>query len=170
MAELIPGGSKVRVTNDTKLRYLDALAQHRLASSIRNEVDHFLRGLNELIPDNLLGIFDENELEVSKIKIYKNKSVTHAQKRVLCDFISFAVAVMRDWRVQRGRFTRASHSERKFSGISPSTRLVLDGGEQFYAGGDGTIAPIHYGLLAITAWWISTIEPSFSDYSCTNVR
>lgn len=64
MAELIPGGSKVRVTNDTKLRYLDALAQHRLASSIRNEVDHFLRGLNELIPDTLLGIFDENELEV----------------------------------------------------------------------------------------------------------
>ncbi|XP_014609312.1 PREDICTED: apoptosis-resistant E3 ubiquitin protein ligase 1 isoform X5 [Polistes canadensis] len=64
VAELIPGGSKVRVTNETKLRYLDALAQHRLASSIRNEVDHFLRGLNELIPDNLLGIFDENELEL----------------------------------------------------------------------------------------------------------
>ncbi|KAG8037554.1 hypothetical protein G9C98_005764 [Cotesia typhae] len=64
VAELIPGGSKVRVTNDTKLRYLDALAQHRLASSIRNEVDSFLRGLNELIPDNLLGIFDENELEL----------------------------------------------------------------------------------------------------------
>lgn len=52
------------MTNDTKLRYLDALAQHRLASSVRNEVEHFLRGLNELIPDNLLGIFDENELEV----------------------------------------------------------------------------------------------------------
>ncbi|XP_034174237.1 apoptosis-resistant E3 ubiquitin protein ligase 1 isoform X1 [Osmia lignaria lignaria] len=64
VAELIPGGSKIRVTNDTKLRYLDALAQHRLASSIRNEVEHFLRGLNELIPDNLLGIFDENELEL----------------------------------------------------------------------------------------------------------
>ncbi|XP_012283747.1 apoptosis-resistant E3 ubiquitin protein ligase 1 isoform X1 [Orussus abietinus] len=64
VAELIPGGSKLRVTNDTKLRYLDALAQHRLASSIRSEVDQFLRGLNELIPDNLLGIFDENELEL----------------------------------------------------------------------------------------------------------
>lgn len=64
VAELIPGGSKIKVTNETKLRYLDALAQHRLASSIRNEIDHFLRGLNELIPDNLLGIFDENELEV----------------------------------------------------------------------------------------------------------
>ena len=50
-----------------KLQYLDALAQHRLASSIRSAVDHFLRGLNELIPDNLLGIFDENELEVIHI-------------------------------------------------------------------------------------------------------
>ncbi|XP_033327204.1 apoptosis-resistant E3 ubiquitin protein ligase 1 isoform X3 [Megalopta genalis] len=64
VAELIPGGSKIRVVNETKLRYLDALAQHRLASSIRNEVEYFLRGLNELIPDNLLGIFDENELEL----------------------------------------------------------------------------------------------------------
>ncbi|XP_046612589.1 apoptosis-resistant E3 ubiquitin protein ligase 1 isoform X2 [Neodiprion virginianus] len=64
VAELISNGSKTRVTNETKLRYLDALAQHRLASSIREEVDHFLRGLNELIPDNLLGIFDENELEL----------------------------------------------------------------------------------------------------------
>lgn len=69
VAELIPGGSKIRVTNDTKLRYLDALAQHRLASSTRNEIDHFLRGLNELIPDNLLGIFDENELEVNASNI-----------------------------------------------------------------------------------------------------
>lgn len=64
LVELVPGGSKIRITNETKLQYLDALAQHRLASSIRAEVDHFLRGLNELIPDNLLGIFDENELEV----------------------------------------------------------------------------------------------------------
>ena len=73
LAELIPGGSKVRVTNDMKLRYLDALAQHRLANSIRSEVDHFLRGLNELIPDNLLGIFDENELEVHSI-FYKKQA------------------------------------------------------------------------------------------------
>ncbi|XP_076173733.1 apoptosis-resistant E3 ubiquitin protein ligase 1 isoform X2 [Ptiloglossa arizonensis] len=64
VAELISGGSKIRVTNDTKLRYLDALAQHRLARSIGNEVNNFLEGLSELIPDNLLGIFDENELEL----------------------------------------------------------------------------------------------------------
>lgn len=62
--ELIPGGSKIRVTNTTKHQYLDALAQYKLATTIRDELDAFLRGLNELIPDNLLSIFDENELEV----------------------------------------------------------------------------------------------------------
>ncbi|XP_077537713.1 apoptosis-resistant E3 ubiquitin protein ligase 1 isoform X1 [Haemaphysalis longicornis] len=62
--ELIPGGSKIRVTNQNKLQYLDALAQYRLATSVREEVEYFLKGLNELIPENLLCIFDENELEL----------------------------------------------------------------------------------------------------------
>lgn len=62
--ELIPGGSKIRVFNATKLQYLDALAQFKLATCIKDELDAFLKGLNELIPDNLLSIFDENELEV----------------------------------------------------------------------------------------------------------
>lgn len=63
--ELIPNGSKIRVRDATKHRYLDALAQYRLATSIKDEMEAFLKGLNELIPDNLLSIFDENELEVS---------------------------------------------------------------------------------------------------------
>lgn len=62
--ELIPGGSGVKVTNRNKLQYLDCLAQYRLATSVKDEVECFLRGLNELIPDNLLSIFDEYELEV----------------------------------------------------------------------------------------------------------
>ena len=53
------------VTNRNKLRYLDLLAQRRLSSRTRDEIESFLKGLNELIPDNLLSIFDENELEVS---------------------------------------------------------------------------------------------------------
>lgn len=63
--ELIPNGGKVRVTNATKIEYLDALAQLRLCSNVREEVDSFLKGLNGIIPDNLLSIFDENELEVN---------------------------------------------------------------------------------------------------------
>lgn len=63
--ELIPNGSKIRVRDVTKLQYLDALAQYRLATCVKDELEAFLKGLNELIPDNLLSIFDENELEVS---------------------------------------------------------------------------------------------------------
>lgn len=64
VVELIPGGSKVRVTNSSKHQYLDSLAQYRLANNVKEEMEAFLKGLNELIPDNLLSIFDENELEV----------------------------------------------------------------------------------------------------------
>lgn len=70
--ELVPNGCQVRVTNSNKLRYLDALAQHKLANSVRDEVDAFLKGLNDLIPDNLLSIFDENELEVKLILFQKS--------------------------------------------------------------------------------------------------
>ncbi|XP_055858941.1 apoptosis-resistant E3 ubiquitin protein ligase 1 isoform X2 [Episyrphus balteatus] len=62
--ELIPNGSKVRVTNASKNQYLDALAQQRLCNNVKDEVDSFLKGLNGIIPDNLLSIFDENELEL----------------------------------------------------------------------------------------------------------
>ncbi|KAK2161321.1 hypothetical protein NP493_1590g00048 [Ridgeia piscesae] len=62
--ELIPNGAKIAVTNENKFQYLDALAQFRLMSSVRDEIDSFLRGLNLLIPDTLLSIFDENELEL----------------------------------------------------------------------------------------------------------
>ncbi|XP_014682029.1 PREDICTED: apoptosis-resistant E3 ubiquitin protein ligase 1-like [Priapulus caudatus] len=62
--ELVPGGIKIRVTNQNKLRYLNSLAQYRLATDVQQEVEYFLKGLNDLIPDNLLSIFDENELEL----------------------------------------------------------------------------------------------------------
>lgn len=62
--ELISGGSQIAVTNENKMHYLNLLAQYRLASQVRDEVEHFLKGLNELVPENLLAIFDENELEL----------------------------------------------------------------------------------------------------------
>ncbi|KAK5916667.1 hypothetical protein CgunFtcFv8_011629 [Champsocephalus gunnari] len=64
VVELISGGSQIAVTNENKVHYLNLLAQYRLASQVRDEVEHFLKGLNELVPENLLAIFDENELEL----------------------------------------------------------------------------------------------------------
>ncbi|KAK4320602.1 hypothetical protein Pmani_008539 [Petrolisthes manimaculis] len=62
--ELEAGGATKKVTQSNLLQYLDALAQHRLAARVRNEVTSFMAGLNDIIPDNLLCIFDENELEL----------------------------------------------------------------------------------------------------------
>ncbi|KAL5008817.1 hypothetical protein ScPMuIL_014398 [Solemya velum] len=64
VVDLLPNGSKLAVTDKNKLRYLDILSQYRLVSLVREEVEYFLKGLNELIPDNLLSMFDENELEL----------------------------------------------------------------------------------------------------------
>ncbi|XP_053395047.1 apoptosis-resistant E3 ubiquitin protein ligase 1-like [Mercenaria mercenaria] len=92
--DLIQNGSKMAVTNENKLQYLDHLAQYRLANAVRDQIDTFLKGLNELIPDNLLSIFDENELELllcgmrkySVADLKNNHIITgssHAFRRVL---------------------------------------------------------------------------------------
>ena len=62
------------------MEYLTKLAQYRLANKIAIEIKHFLKGtepnhvctlysasvvgLHQFVPDELLGMFDENELEV----------------------------------------------------------------------------------------------------------
>ncbi|ELV09893.1 hypothetical protein TREES_T100010342 [Tupaia chinensis] len=66
VVELMTGGAQTPVTNANKIFYLNLLAQYRLASQVKEEVEHFLKGLNELVPENLLAIFDENELEVMR--------------------------------------------------------------------------------------------------------
>jgi len=88
VVELVQGGAKVRVRNSTKHQYLDALAQYRLANNLKDEVEHFLKGLNELIPDNLLSIFDENELEVRQNEHRHSSVMTCIQQEILCGWIS----------------------------------------------------------------------------------
>jgi len=65
VVDLIPGGSKTVVTNENKEQYLNALANYRLGVKVTKEIEAFLRGLHEIVPDELLTNFDENELEVS---------------------------------------------------------------------------------------------------------
>lgn len=62
--DLIPGGSEVDVTDANKREYIRLIAQHRLTSSIRAQIDSFLEGLHDLVPRDLLSIFNENELEL----------------------------------------------------------------------------------------------------------
>lgn len=53
------------MSNENKEEYLNTLAQYRLYTRVKREIDSFLKGLSDIVPDGLLSNFDENELEVS---------------------------------------------------------------------------------------------------------
>lgn len=146
--ELIPNGARVRVTNATKNQYLDALAQQRLCANVKEEVDSFLKGLNGIIPDNLLSIFDENELEVSLVFFFYILN-----SNILCLFLYIASS-LRHWRVLDHGLPGASHCQRKLERVSTSTRLVLGGRQQFQPNRNGKIVAVHNGMLTIAAWWL----------------
>ena len=61
---LKPGGSNIYVTEENKYEYLDLLAQYKLCSQIKDQTSAFLDGLHRMVPDSLLALFDEHELEL----------------------------------------------------------------------------------------------------------
>ncbi|PWA89958.1 ubiquitin-protein ligase 1 [Artemisia annua] len=61
--ELKPGGRNIRVTEETKHEYVDLVA-HILTNAIRPQINSFLEGFNELIPRDLISIFNDKELEL----------------------------------------------------------------------------------------------------------
>lgn len=62
--ELIPGGRNIRVTEENKQQYVDLVAEHRLTTAIRPQINAFLEGFSELIPRELVSIFHDKELEL----------------------------------------------------------------------------------------------------------
>jgi len=62
--ELIPGGRNIKVTEENKHQYVDLVAEHRLTTAIRPQINSFLEGFNELIPRELISIFNDKELEL----------------------------------------------------------------------------------------------------------
>lgn len=85
LIELKPGGAHIPVTESNKKEYLDLLAQYRLATSVKQEIEAFAKGLNEMVPDSILSVFDEYELEllmcgtgnISVSDFQQNHTVTH---------------------------------------------------------------------------------------------
>ncbi|KAJ4962286.1 hypothetical protein NE237_022225 [Protea cynaroides] len=62
--ELIPGGRNIRVTEENKHEYVGLVAEHRLTTAIRPQINAFMEGFNELIPRDLISIFNDKELEL----------------------------------------------------------------------------------------------------------
>ncbi|XP_061409887.1 E3 ubiquitin-protein ligase NEDD4-like isoform X3 [Lethenteron reissneri] len=64
LVELKPNGSDILVTNENKKEYIELVIQWRFVERVQKQINAFMEGFSELIPMDLIKIFDENELEL----------------------------------------------------------------------------------------------------------
>ena len=62
--DLIPGGRDIEVTNENKKEYIDLMVKWRIEKRIAEQFLAFKEGFHELIPQDLINVFDERELEL----------------------------------------------------------------------------------------------------------
>ncbi|KAI5119417.1 hypothetical protein M0805_009868 [Coniferiporia weirii] len=62
--ELKPGGADVPVTEENKKEYVDLVVEYRISKRVQEQFEAFMSGFNELIPQELVNVFDERELEL----------------------------------------------------------------------------------------------------------
>lgn len=62
--DLIPNGRDIPVTEENKQDYVRLVVEYRLQTSVAEQMDNFLIGFHEIIPKDVVAIFDEQELEL----------------------------------------------------------------------------------------------------------
>lgn len=62
--DLKPGGRDIPVTEENKSEYVRLVVEYRLINSVQEQLDHFLEGFHDIIPKDVIAIFDEQELEL----------------------------------------------------------------------------------------------------------
>lgn len=62
--DLKPGGESIPVTEANKTEYVDAVVAYRISTRVKDQFQSFMDGLLELIPEDLVSVFDERELEL----------------------------------------------------------------------------------------------------------
>ncbi|KPI40792.1 E3 ubiquitin-protein ligase TOM1-like protein [Cyphellophora attinorum] len=64
IVDLIPDGRNIPVTEDNKRDYVQKLVEYRLTGSVSEQLENFVKGFHDIIPSELVSIFDEQELEL----------------------------------------------------------------------------------------------------------
>ena len=62
--ELKPGGADIPVTAQNREEYLQLILGNRMLVSIQSQVEWFLRGFYDVVPPDLLSVFDYQELDL----------------------------------------------------------------------------------------------------------
>ena len=94
--DLIENGRNIEVTELNKFDYIQKLCSSKLYDTIKLQVDAFLKGFFEIIPQNLISIFNYRELELVisgmptiDIKDWKNNTIYENYTEVSKIIISF---------------------------------------------------------------------------------
>ncbi|KNE58375.1 hypothetical protein, variant [Allomyces macrogynus ATCC 38327] len=61
---LVPGGRDIAVTEKNKKEYVDKITEWHIVKSVEKQLNAFRQGLFELVPANVISVFDERELEL----------------------------------------------------------------------------------------------------------
>ncbi|KAK4212207.1 E3 ubiquitin protein ligase [Rhypophila decipiens] len=64
VVDLIENGRNIAVTEENKHEYVRLIVEHKLLTSVKEQMEHFLKGFHDIIPEDLIGIFNEQELEL----------------------------------------------------------------------------------------------------------
>ncbi|TAQ88206.1 hypothetical protein B7494_g3474 [Chlorociboria aeruginascens] len=59
-----PNGRNIVVTEENKHEYVRLMVEWKLTGSVKEQLDEFLKGFHEIIPAELVAIFNEQELEL----------------------------------------------------------------------------------------------------------
>lgn len=62
--DLVENGRNIPVTEENKQEYVRKVVEYRLQELVAEQMDNFLMGFHEIIPKDLVLIFDEQELEL----------------------------------------------------------------------------------------------------------
>ncbi|KAJ7721073.1 hypothetical protein DFH07DRAFT_858148 [Mycena maculata] len=62
--ELKAGGADVPVTEENKKEYVEHVVDYRISKRVKEQFEAFMSGFSELIPQDLVTVFDERELEL----------------------------------------------------------------------------------------------------------
>ena len=61
--KLKPGGADIPVTEENK-DYVSGIVEYRISWRVNEQFDAFMSGFSELIPQDLINVFEERELEL----------------------------------------------------------------------------------------------------------
>ncbi|EGW32919.1 uncharacterized protein SPAPADRAFT_150310 [Spathaspora passalidarum NRRL Y-27907] len=62
--DLKPGGRDIEVTEENKHEYVELISEWKISKRVEEQFKAFIDGFNELIPQELVNVFDERELEL----------------------------------------------------------------------------------------------------------